>query len=537
MSQPRARFASRAGWPLLATLILFAITLAVSTLRSVRAADGHFIYAIDDGYIQMAIGKNLGAHGIWGVTPYGFSGSGSSLLWPLLLALCRRALGPHDWLALALNAISAVLVLAIASSVLRRHGVSPILRLATLSAMVVGLPLAILAVYGMEHTLQTAVALGMAALAARVHAERGAADRFFVPVALGSALMMAVRYDLASVLAPSLVVMAPRMRLRKTVAVLGCAAAPCIAYAIVAWRHHWPPLPASILLKEPTHALDFSSWRGWVNAAAGHAAHQLVSSPPLFVLVLISVVLLVESRREERALGVESQALLIVFLIASLLHAQFDLVDWPFRYEAYLITLGLVAVASGFAHAMTRPRRSPWLTAPATRLVVAAAIACALVRQGYLAQRGAIESTAFLYRQPVQVGRFLKKFPRRGSVMIDDYLGTFAYFSDARLVDLFGLARYDVALALRAVPAGRDLAEAIPNIASTNDARTAVMAGWPPTMLPGWTCVSQWSGGEPLAFYAASLDEAKALEVDLAAFDRELPPPIRREPCASPARP
>ena len=71
-----------------------------------------------------------------------------------------------------------------------------------------------------------------------------------------------------------------------------------------------------------------------------------MSSPPLFVLVLISVVLLVESRREERALGAESQALLIVFLIASLLHAQFDLVGWPFRYEAYLIALGLVGWAA-----------------------------------------------------------------------------------------------------------------------------------------------------------------------------------------------
>ena len=524
----------RIDWPLVAALLLFAITLAVTTLRSVRATDGHFVYALDDAYIQMSIGKNLAGHGVWGVTRYEFSGSGSSLLWPLLLAGGQRLFGRHDLFPLVLNTLAAVLLLAIASSILRRHQVVPVLRFAALVLIVLGLPLAVIVLIGMEHTLQSAVALAVAALAARVRVESGAAHRFFIRMVTLSALLLAVRYDLAAILAPALIAIARPMGARKTAAVIGCSLAPGLVYAIVAWRHDWPPLPVPVLLKQALHAIDLSTWHGWIDVAGNIAGEQVLSSPPLLVLILLGLVCLFASSGDERGRGAASRVLLCIFLAASLLHAQFGRVDfWLFRYHAHLIALGIVAVMSGFAQAMSRRRHPPRLGAVASGVAIAALVVYPLGRQGYLAQHRAVESAAYVYRGPLQAGRFFAKYPPRGSVVLDSALGVFTYFSDARVLDLEGLANIEVARTLLANP-GRDFdVETVRRLASAHDARISVVS--PPFPLPEWTCVSQWQDeAHRLVLLAVSPDEAESLEAHLAAFDGELPSAVRREPCTRP---
>ena len=88
---------------------------------AVRAADGHLVYALDDSDIQMAIGKNLAAHGVWGITRYEFSGAGSSLAWPMLLAAVNRAVWLDDRTPFALNIVSALALPVLCDVVLRRY--------------------------------------------------------------------------------------------------------------------------------------------------------------------------------------------------------------------------------------------------------------------------------------------------------------------------------------------------------------------------------------------------------------------------------
>ena len=71
----------RFGPALLASILYVALTATV-VLGAWRASDHHFIYALDDTYIGMAMAKSLALHGVWGVTPFAFSSSDSSLLFP-----------------------------------------------------------------------------------------------------------------------------------------------------------------------------------------------------------------------------------------------------------------------------------------------------------------------------------------------------------------------------------------------------------------------------------------------------------------------
>src|SRR5437867_2278914 len=82
-------------------------------------------YAIDDTYIHMAIAKHLSRNSIWGVTPYEFSSSSSSILYTLLLAALDRLQIQARLVPLFLNLLFASLSLVIFAVLLRRHGVNP----------------------------------------------------------------------------------------------------------------------------------------------------------------------------------------------------------------------------------------------------------------------------------------------------------------------------------------------------------------------------------------------------------------------------
>ena len=118
--------------------------LAGAAFLLLRAAlvhtGGRLVYALDDAYIHMAMAKNLVTHGVWGVTPNGFTSSSSSPLWVLLLAASYRLFGVNHFVPLALNAIFAVTLLVAADRGLRRLDVSPAARTVGLVALVLLTP-------------------------------------------------------------------------------------------------------------------------------------------------------------------------------------------------------------------------------------------------------------------------------------------------------------------------------------------------------------------------------------------------------------
>ena len=188
------------SWPAIATLALLLAALAALWLAMRRATGGALVYPLDDTYIQMAIAKTLAAHGAWGVTRFEFSGAGSSLLWPLLLAGLDRLTGQGARLPLIANTLAAILLLAIAYAGVRRHGASRAGQALAGALVIVAAPLPALALVGMEHTLQGAAALALGLAGASFCAAPPARDRRDVAaIALLGFVCVAVRDDTASV--------------------------------------------------------------------------------------------------------------------------------------------------------------------------------------------------------------------------------------------------------------------------------------------------------------------------------------------------
>jgi hypothetical protein len=477
---------------------------------------GHLVYALDDAYIHMAVGRNLADHGVWGVTPYAFTSSTSSLAWPVVLALADVAAGAREATPLVLNVLFAAAAVLLADRLL--GGASPLLRTAALTGVVLLTPLPTLVVAGMEHTLHIAAVLWLLDRVGRALESEGG----LLGLAAASALATAARYESVFLVAPAVVVLFINGRRCAALVAALAGAAPLAVFGLVSVVHGWPPVPNSLLLKRAT--FEGEGLPGVVEAIGGHALRTLVEAPHLLVLVAAVLVLSAALPASRAVRGWDA-----VYVAAVLLHAQLAAVGWLFRYEAYLVAIGLLLVARHAADAAAAGAR-PWAGRPA--LALAAVVACAplLTRAAEaLAQTPAASKN--IYEQQYQMGLFLRELPPGATVMAND-IGAIAWLADVRLVDLYGLATQETARARRAGAVDRALLARLS--AETRPAAIVVYRSWFADALPAeWVELGSWRvpdkvvvADRTVSFYAADAVGAPALARALAAFQPRLPAPV-----------
>jgi hypothetical protein len=500
----------------------FLAIAAALVLAMTRGTGGSLVYPLDDTYIQMAIAKTLAAHGAWGVTRFEFSGAGSSLLWPPLLAALDRLTGLGARLPLIVNLLAAVLVVWMADGILARHLASGTGRAIALALVIVGAPLPALATIGMEHTLQCAVALALMRAGASWCAEPGIGTQCLpAGVALLGCAIVAVRYDAASVVVAVAILIVGARGWRSAAAFMLASATPVVGYAAMAFRHGWPALPTPVLLKQRLGSVDILSWHGAADLLGGGALTVLVNTPALVALVLLGLALVATSSRDrDSPRRRESLFLVLVFLIATGVHLQFGRVGWLYRYEAYLIVLGIVATASAIGDRLS----ARWPQSDPLRAAAAAALALVLVaplfQRALLASRLVITSAADLYRHEYVWGRFFQQYPPDGGLLVGD-LGAVAYFTDVPLVDAGGLATLELLPHRWSDP--MDVAMAV-RVARSRGVRVSIIDGPYGGRATGWPCVAAWTVADdptPNAtiWLAAADDEAAAhLARDLRSF-------------------
>lgn len=511
-------------WPLAAALLLFLAWQGVLSRAAVRAADGQFVYPLDDSYIQMAIGKNLAAHGVWGITRYEFSGAGSSLAWPVLLAAVNRVAGLDERTPFALNLIGALALLGLAYGVLKRHIASRVGQAGVLTLLIVATPLPVMVLIGMEHTFQIATTLALAAssvalCAASTDRERRRLLRWTLAAA---AATVAVRYDSASVLAMVILIVFVMRGWRPAALIALCGSAPAAIYAVASRMNGWPLLPSSVLSKQRLAAIDVLTWKGFVDVAGGGVLGILLTEPALLVLVLAALAQLAwGAARADDDRAVERRLLLVIFIGATLIHTEFGRLGWRlYRYEAYLIALGIVANAAGLSGlplVTSGWRRRPLHQAARAGLLVL--ILFPLLQRTLHASREVIAETRDLYRHKYQAGRFFSRYPVDGALLVSD-LGIFAYDTDARIVDSGGLATRELIDMVSGPTYDDDLVLRV-----ARQRGVTVAARDNPT--GAWQCVAEWGAhgdgaeDELMPLYAVDAKTADKLERDLRAFIAE----------------
>ena len=523
---------SNVRWPLFAALTLYWLTLAVFIVVSVNRNDGHFIYPLDDTYIHMAIAKNVALHGVWGITEYGFSSSTSSPLWTALLVVVYAVFGVNEIAPLILNILFGTLIVLSVDFILKPHVQRPVLRFLLLSLVVLAAPLPTITFISMEHTLHGLLTLWFVYLSARALASSDPAVKQYAALITLSFFLTIARYE--GLFAAAIVCLFLLLNKRwKPAFLIGLAGVlPVTLYGLWSLAHGWYFIPNSVLIKANTSTLSIG---GGLPFALGFILVNVVYAPHLITLLFASSIVLY--RRLPRSMRDETTYLNAIFIVMSLLQIIFARVGWLFRYDAYLLIVGLTAIALTIQADSSKGLMRLYTKTSAFMHVLYGIIALSFVLSFAYRIFDSLQKTprasTNIYQQQYQMARFLKQYYSMDSVAIND-IGAISYFTDTQLVDLAGLGSMESA---RAKLLNGYTTSTMRDIARVKDVKIAVVyekwydpyGGLPPE----WQRVGGWEvqnsvilGGNIVSFFAVDPAQKEILAQNLADFASQLPPQI-----------
>ena len=518
---------------------LFAALLLLLIRHGLRQNAGVFVYPLDDAYIHLAIGRNLATHGVWGISPYTFSGASSSPGWTLLLAAVVRVAGIHLLAPLVLNVLAALLLLLLAclllARMLPRAGIASITT--ALCVLVLVVPLPGLALTGMEHVLHSLLLLCMVSAAAWIAAlpEGAAASRRWMAVLLfAAAACGAVRYESCFAVAMIAAVLLLRRRAGLALSLLAAAAVGPVLYGIYSATHSGLVLPFSVLMK--------SSERGAFKLSD---AFLTSSISPVMLLLAVAFLLRMAQRGQQppqlrERFWTFGTGFLIITLGTAVLHNLAGPTGWLMRYEAYLYVLGVIAVAlaAGEALAQTSLRTLPaadrWIAL--AMLVALLPIAAGFVHRAHHGLSDIAASLHDRYEEHLPQALFVgQQMPH--AVVIANDIGFLAFYADqAKILDPLGLGSVEP---VRLELAGRVMdPEFMRQWSAREDAQLAILhtdfPGMQRMVPANWVLVESWCFPHNLiflnhveSFYAPDAGAAESLRARLESF-QEIPPEIVR---------
>jgi hypothetical protein len=270
---------------------------------------------------------------------------------------------------------------------------------------------------------------------------------------------------------------------------------------------------------------DPLTWPGFTSTFGGGALTALVDTPGLFVLVVMAVGLVAfAGRSHETRIERESRFLLLVFVGAAMIHVQFGRLGELYRYEGYLIVLGIVAVACALARRVPVVWPQLALLQRSAALMLAVLCLYPLVQREVRGSRNLVLESENAYYHGYQWGQFFQRYPPDGGLLLTDNLGAIAYFSDIPIVDTSGIATLELLAPARAGTVDSDLEQ---RVAEARGVRVSLRydSRHP---ISGWRCVASWRSTANSSIdgmidwlFAADAMAAENLARNLSAFAAE----------------
>lgn len=532
-------------WPLIGSVIILWITTLIVTLLSISNTNGHFIYVLDDPYIHMAVAKNFASYGIWGVTKYGFTSATSSILWPALLAGLFKILGPKELIPFFLNLIFATATLILINYILKKYAGNikfyNFFVFIVLVAVIFFTPMIPMIFTGMENILQIFLTIAFVYKSARLLSEKKIEKSELISLMILAALLTLNRYESAlTVFAVGVMFVIYKKKLQ-TLFLFISGSIPLILYGIISKIQGWYFLPNSLVLKSvffnPTSNTN-------TLLLALEKLISIVYSPHLLILLILSaflLVLILKNKTKKRNTRF-TVIILSVFCINLILHILFAQTGWFYRYEAYLIVLGLFAISLGILlylediqNLKIDKRNIPKKNVFKYSIIVL--VICLLMTpmaiNGYESITSVPQASKNIYEQQYQMALFLKEYYPDETVGLND-IGVINYMDDIKCLDLWGLASFEVAEKREEKKYGvTEISDMIKN----NNVSVIIIYNYTlgNNIPPDWIKVGEWKikdnvacGDSVVLFYAPNPKNETYLREKLSMFSSKLPKDVEQ---------
>lgn len=523
------------NWPLTLSLIILWIIIGILFYISTSLNLGNFIYTLDDAYIHLAIAKNIFLHGIYGITQYGFNSSSSSIIWPIILSSIFYITGLNSSIPFILNIMFATIVIILVYYIFRSLNMSNLYILLILISLIILTPLTPLIFSGMEHLLQILLVIPFAYLSAVILSKEDIENKeIYLLVLLAIALTM-VRYENFFLIIIVSLLFFLRRKFVLSFSLFGLALFPIIIYGIISTLHGWFFLPNSIIFKS-TLQTDISS-SNFLIGIINHMINQIIGNPVILILILLMFALIFLNYQKKKSFWNISSILAVIFLGTAFLHILFAEMGWFYRYEAYLVALGIFTFFIGFHKYIDYILSSDKSLIPklGVLLIIVLIIFSPMIYRGFNSLVDTPLASNNIYDQHYQVGLFIKEYYNHQTVAIVD-VGAVNYLADVKTLDLRGLTDFNISKHLQK---GDYTTNVISDIVEQNNPRVIIVyddlfkkyGGIP----SGWIKVGEWKilnnvicEFDTISFYATNEEDKNRLIENLKNFSNNLPTDVEQ---------
>ena len=224
-----------------------------------------------------------------------------------------------------------------------------------------------------------------------------------------------------------------------------------------------------------------------------------------------------------------SYKLITVFLvICVLLQLSFAATGWFYRYEAYLVLCSTVFVSILFFKYFNQWRLRENKTLLPVIAFAAFFLVFPLILRSSAAYSKASQACINIYEQQYHMGDFVKKYYNTDTIAVND-IGAVSFFTDSKIIDLWGLANMQVA---KAKKDKYDTPAFLNTLTNNEHVNVAIVydSWFDSSLLKNWKKVATWQiqnnvicGDATVSFYATKANAESSLKTNLTTFQQSLP--------------
>lgn len=505
-------------------LLLFLPILLVE-LNVLSYTGSVFIYPLDDTYIHLNLAEHL-TKGTWGINDKEFAGASSSLLYTTLLAISHFFFDSY-LVPFFLNCVTGGLTIYALHIWLRRQLIPPAGQLLIIAVVIFTSSLAFLVVSGMEHSLQCLFSfLFIFGFSEWLHKNAGNVESFF-PLRLYTLAFLtgSIRYEGLFLICIATLFLVMHKKIKVALLVLFIGSLPAVLFGVYSLYKGGFFLPNSIMIKSTPVS---SNIMGWISAIvvnkfiyaktgmAEIATQRLVILLPFFYILF-------------RRYINPAETYILIFLFGALVcQIAFTPVGWPGRYESYLFfSTSLIC-----AFLVYKYGREVLKTSNVKEKISVFLIFFFLVLPAFLRSTASYnklsQACKNIYEQQYMMASFVKTYYNHQIVALND-IGAVGYFTEAIVIDLWGLANTEIAKAKNKkvmMPAYLD------SLCKKRKVKIAVIydSWFNNEMHRYWKKVASWQiqnnvicGDDIVSFYSVSPENSTQIVRDLKEFEKQLP--------------